>query len=405
MIARREFRHGMNLTDHTAKAYRTGFNTMWKHAGAYMARKGIKKAGEYDPKNVHGGRLYGSRKECLITDKIAGNIIERIYESGKVGLDQLKQVRHSLSYAHYLQTGQQGENFTEVYAQWKTFNLKSLPAVRKPKKPKRIPTPENLKEAFTKPWTPQHPWCLATFTTGLLSAWDTDVFGLRPNVDVKKVKDSIVHDINPNERYGWTDMKGGRSKLHGQKRGTRPWKVFRVCCCKDQHTSPPEVLILNAEGNPPEPPNWNTVCPLAAMELMKAVQGETFKIYVKWFPSTQQFGQNFGDPPSHGNNWLMSQGLPGPFDRSSGRKSLSRWLQHLSVPYRESLHIHGDLECVWRGHYESKLLKSGLKTRGQSEDPDTATAGLKRFAAWLHKDGQPPPSLKQRLKNILDSLE
>ena len=97
LISRREFRHGMNLTDHTANAYRTGFNTMWKHAGAYMARKGIKKAGEYDPTNVHGGRLYGSRKECPITDKIAGNIIERVYESGKVGLDHLKQVRHSFS--------------------------------------------------------------------------------------------------------------------------------------------------------------------------------------------------------------------------------------------------------------------------------------------------------------------
>ena len=85
----------MNLTDATAKAYRTGYNTAWKVAGAYMARKGLKRPGEFDPRNIHGGQLYASRKECRITDQIAGNIIERAYESGKVGVDQLKQIRHS----------------------------------------------------------------------------------------------------------------------------------------------------------------------------------------------------------------------------------------------------------------------------------------------------------------------
>ena len=379
---------------------------MWKHAGSYMLRKGIKRPGHYSKTNVHGGRLYGCRKECQITDKIAGNIIERVYESGKVGLDHLKQVRHSFSYAYYLRTGQQGENFPEVYAQWKTFDLKSLPAVRKFKKPRRIPTPVNLKTGFLKPWSSDHPQCLATFTTGCLAAWDSDVFGLRPNVDIKKVKDSVTHDINANEGYGWTEMVGGRSKLHGQKAGTRPWRVFRVCCCKDQkHTSPPEDLVLDQHGNPVEKPNWNTVCPVACMELLKAVQGESFKVYKKWFSSQAGYGQNIGDVPSHGNKWLCHQGVPGPFDRNSGRKSLSRWLDFLNVPYKESLHIHGDLETVWRGHYESKLLKSGLKTRDQSMDADTATAGLRRFSGWLHQAGQPPPSLKQQLRKILDTME
>ena len=92
---------GMNLTKATADAYRTGFNTMWKYAGKYMARKGIPKPGEFRKDNVHKGRLWASRKECKLTNMMAGNIIERLYESGKVGLDQLKQVRHSLSYAYY----------------------------------------------------------------------------------------------------------------------------------------------------------------------------------------------------------------------------------------------------------------------------------------------------------------
>ena len=101
LISRREFRMGMNLTKATADAYRAGFNCMWKHASKYMQRKGIPRPGEFRKDNPHGGKLWGSRKECKLTDHMAGNIIERVYESGKVGLDQLKQVRHSMSYAYY----------------------------------------------------------------------------------------------------------------------------------------------------------------------------------------------------------------------------------------------------------------------------------------------------------------
>ena len=245
---RREFRHGLNLTPATAYAYRTGFNTMWKHAGAYMARKGIKRPGEFRKRNIHGGKLWASRKECNMTDAIAGNIIERVYESGHVGLDQLKQVRHSLSYAYYLTHRVQGENYPEVYAQWKTFDLQKLPGVRRSVKPKRIPTPANLKTAFKKRWSRQHALSFPEFLLGLLCCWDSCVFGLRPNVDTNKVKKSEDHDINANEGYGWTEMLGGRSKLHGQKRGTRPWKVYRVCTCKDNHASPPEPIELSPEG-------------------------------------------------------------------------------------------------------------------------------------------------------------
>ena len=395
----------MNLTDATARAYRTGFNTCWRYAGPYMARKGIPKPGEFDPTNVHGGMLWGTRKECRLTDQMAGNIFERVYESGKVGVDQLKQVRHSLSYAYYLTTGVQGENYPEVYAQWKSFDLTKLPGVRRPVKPVRIPTPANLKVAFTNKWSSAHPQSLTTFTTGVLCAYDTHIFGLRPNVDTKKVKDSKNHFINANEGYGWTDMVGGRSKLHGPKRGTRPWRVIRICLCKGAHVSVPDHFNMDVQGNPVDDPNWNTVCPVAAMELMRYVQGDDFKPYAKWFSSSQHYGQNAGDVATYGNTWMTTQGVPGPFDRSSGRKSLARWLDHLHVPYSEHLHIHGDLQEVWRGHYQSKLLKSTYKSREQSLDPDTVTAALKRFARWLHENGQPQPSLKEKLAAILKDLD
>ena len=102
-----------------------------------MTRKGIPRPGEFDPRNIHGGQLWGTRKECKLTDKMAGEIIERCYESGKVGLDQLKQVRHSMSYAFYLTTGTGGENYPEVRAQWRSFQLSTLPEVRKEKGEKK----------------------------------------------------------------------------------------------------------------------------------------------------------------------------------------------------------------------------------------------------------------------------
>ena len=217
----------MNLSDDTLKAYRAGFNTMWKHAASYMRRRRIPRAGEFEKTNVHGGRLWGTRKECKLSDKMAGEIIERVYLSKKVGLDQLKQVRHSMSYAHYLRTGVGGKNFPEVKAQWRSFKLSGLPGVKRPVKATRIPTPQNLKDAFTRQWTSASKLNLPTHMMGVQATYDTHVFGLRPNVDVKKVKDSRDHFINANEGYGWTEMNGGRSKLHGPKRGTRPWKVYK----------------------------------------------------------------------------------------------------------------------------------------------------------------------------------
>jgi len=66
-----------------------------------------------------------------MTDKIAGEIIERVYLSKKATLFQLRQVRHSLSYAYYLMTGNAGENWPEVKRQWDSFNLAALPQPRR----------------------------------------------------------------------------------------------------------------------------------------------------------------------------------------------------------------------------------------------------------------------------------
>ena len=344
-----------------------------------------------------------------MTDKTAGEILERCYESGKATEDQLKQVRHSLSYSYYLQTGIGGENWPEVNAQWRSFRLADLPKSSRTVKPTKIPTPLNLKEAYTKPWTPDCGMSLAEWIVGVIACWDTHVFGMRPNVDIKKVKDSRIHEIYGNDGYGRTQMVEGRSKLHLHKRGTRPWWCYRVCTCKNKHKSPTSrQMRLNVAGNPKSRPTWNTCCPLAAMQFLEHHQGPSWRIYPKWIKTGTYGNINVGDVASFANQWLNVQGQHADdqgtiFDRNSGRKSLARWLEELGVPYRESLHIHGDLEGVWRHAYQGNLSQSHYRVREQSTDTDAATKGLRRFKKWLHGKGN-GPSLKEKLQEILDKL-
>ena len=411
LVQRREFRQNGNVSKWTRYAWRAGYNTMWKHAGPYMSRKGFKRPGEFRKTNQHAGRLWGCRKECTMTDKAAGEILERCYESGKVTQDQLEQVRHSLSYSYYLQTGIGGENWPEVKAQWRSFRLADLPESKRKVMPTRIPTPENLKEAFQRPWSPNNELNLAMFVVGALACWDFHVFGLRPNVDIKKVKDSRTHETVVNERYGKSKMVNGRSKLHLHHRGTRPWWVYRCCTCKNKHKSPTaRQMRLNKDGNPLTRPMWNTCCPIAAMEFLQHHQGANWKPYSKWTKAGQYGKQNVGDVPVFANLWLNHQGQYAddngtPFDRNCGRKSLARWLEQLDVPYVESLHIHGDLEQVWRGSYQDTLSQSHYRAREQSTNPDTATKGLRRFTKWIWSDKTKDINAKiAEIKELLNRL-
>ena len=390
------------------KAYRAGYNTMWKHAGAYMKRKGFKKPGEFREDNQHGGKLWASRKECQMTDTSAGEIIERVYESKKVSWRQLAQVRHSLSYSFYLQTGEGGSNWPEVSAQWRSYNLARLPKTSKSLLPTRIPTPQNLKEAFTKPWTTDHELSLADFETGLIASWDFHVFGLRPNVDIEKVKKSLEHDINGNEGYCRTAMVNGRSKLHLSKRGTRPWQVYRVCTCKGPHKPPTPTQLWKVEknGSPKSNPKWNTLCPLNAMLFKEHHHLTTeYKTYTKWIGEGNYGKQNHGDVATIANEWLQIQSDQSVFDHHCGRKSLARWLGFLKIPYGQGLPIHGDLEQVWRTSYQDKLDRSNYRVRDQPTDPDVCCKALRRLVKWFHEDGAPKLSIRSQLQTLLDQLD
>ena len=387
-------------------AVRTGYNKMWTCAGPYMTRKHLRRPGEFRHDNQHGGKLWASRRECQMTDRIAGEIFEKCYDSKKLGVEQLKQVRHSLSYSYYLKTGVVKDNWPEVKAQWVSFDLTSLPKTKRPLKPVHIPTPENVRTALTTQWTPQHPLCLADFAVRVLGTWHFHGFGLRPNVDIAKVKNSRDHFINANERYGWTEMVDGRAKLHKEKRGTRPWRAYTVCLCPGgKHQSIPDDLVLNKKGNPYEAPTWTTTCPLASMELLRHCQEtDEWAPYPRWYEKKEGYGRNIGDVPTAVNDFLNLQGVRQKFDRNSGRKSLARWLAKLGIGYDESVHIHGDLEEVWRGRYQDNLHKSFYRCREQSKDADEATKALRRFARWIVQNPDEPTKPLERKEKFMAAM-
>ena len=404
----------------TMRAIRAGYNAAWKcpEAKKYMKRKGIPPPGSFRKDNQHGGRLWGHRNECKMTNKVAGEVLERCFESKLFSVDQMKQIRHSLSYSYYLRTGKPQSNWPEVIAQWKSFgNLKSLPK-GKQKMPTKIPSPRNLKRAFTTQWTPDSPWSLAKHMTGVIACWDSDVFGLRPQVDMNKVKKSRNHVIVPTDGYGKTEMVEGRSKLHMAKSGTRPWWVYRVCTCEggthdeeEGKMQDPQDFFVGKDGNPHEPPEWNTCCPVRAMEFLRYHQAtDAWVPYPKWTKKGCYGTGNVGDPAQLACDWLRVQGQHAdasgsPFDHNCGRKALAKWLALLKINYNESAPIHGDLEDVWRGSYQDCLSRSSYRCREQTADSEEATKALKRLAKWFHSDGLPPPTMRQRLQAMLDELD
>ena len=129
LVTRRETRKWENASKASLRSVRGGWKVALKFAGKYIRRKRI--PASFRKRNIHGGQLWANRNECKMTDKIAGEIIERVYLSKQATLFQLRQVRHSLSYAYYLMTGNAGENWPEVKRQWDSFNLAALPQPRR----------------------------------------------------------------------------------------------------------------------------------------------------------------------------------------------------------------------------------------------------------------------------------
>ena len=334
-------------------------------------------------------------KECKLTNVQARAIFYECYKGRQLTWPQMRTIRKSFAYAYELigapRTKKQ-VNFAGVNDVWGIIRQDQLKDNITTTIPDRIPQPEELKKAFTTVWTREHPWSLMEFLCGLIHANDWAIFGLRSKEDVDRVKKSFCHVHDWSNGWQCTSLKGGRAKLCGTKKGTRPWKIWRVCFCPgSRHRRPPPTYCqeIDAEGNPRGNADvpFHTCCPLAALELSWQMQDfrQQPRSYGKWLGN--RFGKsNVGKVVKNAVDWFIVQGAileENRYQTNAGRKSLALWTRTLNVPYEESFQMHGDLWEVWHKNYEDAVPRSQYSVRTQSTDPNVACRGLRRFANYI----------------------
>lgn len=228
----------------------------------------------------------------------------------------------------------------------------------------------------------------ADWLTGLLCAWAWCVCGARPGVDMDSIKQSTSHAVSESQGWACTDFVGGRNKLHGNKRGTRPWKLYFLCICPGGVHNPAPVDFyarFDKNGNPHSRIKFCTVCPVNCLRIKRdRMAPNPLRLFANWTTTRKKFGRNRGKIYEAANEWFEAQGCledGKPFDSNSGRRALAGWLSKTHTPYHEGFEIHQDLPDVWSA-YQPNCQKSSFGRRTQSKDPTVATAALRRFA-WM----------------------
>ena len=383
------------------KQLRYGFKLMWREVPATMKRYRVGPVGSFDKNNGHDGKCWGWPSECKLTNVQAKGIFYGVYKRRRVTINQLIVVRKALAYAWELVGGAPGGNFPGVKAVWKVVRADKLADALARVVPQRIPTVADLRKAFGKEWTRDSPLNLVKYKAGLIAAYDSKLCGLRSKEDIDRVKKSVDHDFDWSNGWECTSFLGGRAKLCGTKKGTRPWAIWTVCFCKGKkHTSPPADfgVKIGKDGNPREGEEvtWSTNCPLSCLQLLWQLQ-ETPRRYGKWLNSGRFGSSNIADVVGCANDWFVAQGVctaETAFDSNSGRKCLARWSRHLRLEYKWTFQIMGDLPEVWRKSYDNDLPKTDWKIRTQSTDPDFACFALRKFANVVLERGK---RVKERL--------
>ena len=379
------------------KKQRYGFRLLWRSVPKDMKRYKIPKPGSFDPKNCHRGVMWGWPKECSLTNVQARTLLFNAYKQKSLTMSQLVVVRKSLSYAWELTGGLPGGNYPGVKEVWKIVSPQQTRTQIHHVLPERIPTVAELIKAFTKDWTPASAMCFMRHCIGFLTSHDLFIFGLRSTEDMRRVKLSSRHDYDWDAGWACTSFLGGRCKLAGVKKGTRPWKIWRVCHCPGKHVRPPAMFVVGKDGNPTSPLNWSSTCPVAVQEFLFSYQWKKKRhCYVKWLKSGRMGASNVKDVAGTAISWMNHQlEKTTGYNRNSGRKSLARWCSHLNVKYHESFQIHGDLAEVWSKSYQPDMEPSDFKGRSQSADPMKATLALRRFANLLGRGVKAKPKLSK----------
>ena len=345
-----QFERNSRKTMDTWKAYRAGFRLWWRACPDYLLRIGVRGVGEYDPKNQTGGVMFTLPGDIELTERQAGQILWKSYQSRDPHLTQpqLRQVKKTLSFAKQVQGGGPKSQFAQVKATWDACFVENMAtsSTSTAAAPGRTPIPAELRTVFGVNWDPNCGQCLIEWSVAQLAAFDWCVNGARPNVDLGRLKWSEVHDFDLAEGWCNTAFKDGRAKLENKKRNTRPWKSWRPCLCSGKrHIPVPEDIEYESwkHGNPTSDITWCTGCPVSALELVLRLQkrlypedqsGKRGRIYRGWSHSRRCFHkENLGSPVGTALNWLRLMGLTRDFDTNAGRKSLARWTLKLNVPY------------------------------------------------------------------------
>ena len=371
----------------TLAADRYGVSLMWKHAEAEMKAARILPMGSYDENNIHGGKIWGWKHECNLTNEKVKRILYQCIHCGEMTEPQLRVVRKSLSYAYQLVHSGRDDfpvkrilhNWPSVFNVWNTIDEDTLKKVTTESStlPERIPTYEEMKTAFTKGWTPDHPWTFLKFTAGCLSAYDCFVCGPRPEEDIDRIKRSLDHVVVPGEGQMSTGYDGGRCKTDVKT----PWRLWTVCFCPGKHQSPGLCRLEN--GNPREPLSWCSTCPLACFEFLQSFKNAKGKRYCKINKhGTDVMKTNEGDVVKFATQWMISQGVcpeNSPYSHNSGRRSLARLLSECKVSYEDGFEVHADKWQNWQT-YQNDCRWSSFDRRHQSTNPDVACRALRIIA-------------------------
>ena len=387
--------------DKTRQSNRCGFYAMWKYAEKTMTKFKVKRRGQFRKNNIHGGNMWGSMQEWrehrLCEDKIAEIVLACYY--GGASESTMKLVRKTCSYLYNLETGIPGENWPIMVGVFKCISLKNCTPSKGGVKPAQVPTAEQLKLAFTTEFRPGCGLTFLFFLKGLLIAWDFFVLGNRPNVDLNKIKKSTVHKHDAVRHICATKFIGGRSKLAGNKKGTRNWWALRICTCPEgKHVSPDKGLPFSFDrfGNTSRDlSKYCTTCPVFAFEVLQASQPKELRLYRDWLTSESRvrkgrsrWGEkSLMEPQLFAIEWLRIQGVPN-ISKNSGRYAIAQLAKAVGAPFHELVQLIGDNEDVWRKSYQPTLAPTNCKIREQSEDLVVATAALRRFRDYF---GRGPP--------------
>ena len=394
------------LSEETHQKRRQGFKLMWDFAPEKCEQLGFGKPGSFGKLNGHEGKMWGWPKECTMTNMKAGKILLHLLNLKQLTMSQLEVVRKSLAYAYQL-TGNTvtkwNKNWPEVYKVWKGVTEKKCTPTRSTK-PKLIPTPDVLKDVFTRPWDPQKSkLSLLDWIISKRAAYDTLLCGHRPNKDMEKMKNSRTHKFNSREGWCWTDFVNGRSKLRGAKKNSRPWKQWSICWCKGgKHVSPTLKAKWNIDetGNPMNgDPGFDTRCITAGFEFTNLwLDKKDWRRYPNLVGTGRGKSKkgtigraDVGEPKLLARRFMTDMGV-GPFDHNSGRKGLGRMLAKLNIAYEPGFEVHGDQYGTWESRYQNgcRREQKDFTRRTQSDEFDIATKALRLISQWMGLGSRQP---------------